>query len=153
MFINKICNAFDNAQIKYALVGGHAVALHGAVRGTVDLDFILKWNKKNLLKVEKVLLELGFKSKLPITAEDVFYFKDEYINNRNLIAWNFYNPSNPVEQIDIIIKYDLAKYRTKTVKTDNGPIKVITIDDLITIKKESGRPQDIEDIKALEQLK
>ncbi len=37
-FLNQICNALQTNRVRYALVGGYAVALHGAVRGTVDVD-------------------------------------------------------------------------------------------------------------------
>jgi hypothetical protein len=34
------------AKVRYALVGGHAVVLHGAVRGTVDI--VIAFRKKSL---------------------------------------------------------------------------------------------------------
>lgn len=37
-FLNQICHALQTNRVRYALVGGYAVALHGAVRGTVDVD-------------------------------------------------------------------------------------------------------------------
>lgn len=58
-------------QIPYTLVGAHAVALHGTVRGTVDIDFIIKWSLKNLTLIEKALNELGLTSRLPIRSEDM----------------------------------------------------------------------------------
>ncbi len=42
MFLLRISQAFQQANIPYALVGGYAVALHGAVRGTIDVDIITK---------------------------------------------------------------------------------------------------------------
>lgn len=152
MFINKVCNFLSEKNIPYAVVGGYALALHGAPRGTIDIDFITNWNFKNLKKVEEALNELNLISRIPVTANEIYNFKDEYIKNKNLIAWNFYNPKNISEQIDIIITEDLKKYKTKNIKTDLGIITVISLKDLIKMKKKSNRPQDIEDIKALEQL-
>jgi hypothetical protein len=40
MFILKVVKALNAYKVHYAVVGGYAVALHGAVRGTVDLDFL-----------------------------------------------------------------------------------------------------------------
>ena len=59
---------------------------------------------------------------------------------------------NPLEQVDIIINYDLTGKRTTRVELASGPVRVLSIEDLIAMKRESGRPQDIEDIRALEQL-
>ena len=101
--ITRLCQAFARKKLRYAIVGGYAVALHGAVRGTVDVDIALNWNLKSLQIAEQVLSELGLESRLPISALDVFQFREEYIQNRNLIAWNFHNPKDPTEQVDIIM--------------------------------------------------
>lgn len=152
MFIHKVCAALENARIPYAVVGGYAVALHGAIRGTIDVDIVIKWSLKNLQKVESVLKELGLVSLHPINADSVFHFRDEYIQNRNLIAWNFYDSSNHANQIDIIINYDLTHAKVKTVCTPSGRIKILSRDDLIRMKRASGRPQDLIDAEALGSL-
>ena len=87
-----------------------------------------------------------------MSAREVYAFRDEYVRNRNLIAWTFHNPDDPLEQVDIIINYDLTGKRTKRVELSSGPVEVLSIRDLIAMKRESGRPQDIEDIRALEQF-
>jgi hypothetical protein len=152
MFIHEICKAFQKEHIPYAIVGGYAVALHGAVRGTVDIDVVLKWTKSNLKKIVKTLNELGLVSRLPLDPESVFHFREEYIKNRNLIAWNFYDPKNPLHQVDIIITYDLEGAKVDHFKTPLGNISVLSLNDLIEMKRASGRTQDIEDIKTLENL-
>lgn len=152
MFIHDVCTALDKGKIPYAIVGGYAVALHGAIRGTIDVDIAIHWTLKNLENVEKALKEMGLVSLIPIDSKSLFHFKDEYIQKRHLIAWNFYDPNNPVNQVDIIINYDLKNARTKTITTSSGKIKVLSRNDLIAMKKASGRPQDLEDVKALESL-
>lgn len=152
MFLNRVCDRFNEAKIPYAIVGGYAVALHGAVRGTVDIDIVIEWTLKNLLKMEKVLKELGLISRLPIDADSVFHFKEEYIQKRNLIGWNFYNPNNPLQQVDIIIPFDLKHHKIKIMQTIEGKVKVLAKEDLIEMKRKSGRKQDLEDVKALEAL-
>ena len=153
LFLNKICSALDDKGIRYAIVGGHAVALHGAVRGTVDVDIALAWSLKTVQATEQALLDNGLVSRLPLNADDVFEFRDEYAKKRNLIAWNFYNPNNPTEQVDIIITYDLKGRKVKNIETSGGNIRILNRKDLIDMKQESGRPQDLEDIKALRKLK
>jgi hypothetical protein len=152
MYINRVCHALEKAKVPYALVGGVAVALHGAIRGTVDMDIVLVWTLKNLEQAEKALQKIGYVSLLPINAQMVFQFRDEYIQNRNLIAWIFYNPKNPLEQVDIIINYDLKNHRSEIMTAPEGKLRVLSLSDLIAMKKEAGRLQDKEDIKALEAL-
>jgi len=153
MFINQVCQALERQGIRYAIVGGYAVALHGAVRGTMDVDIAINWNLGALRKAEQALNQIGLVSRLPICADDVFRFRDEYINNRNLVAWNFYNPEDVSQQVDIIITYDLKGKGRQRLDTRSGPLHILRLSDLIRMKREAGRAQDLEDVKALEKLK
>jgi len=152
MLLIRVVDALESENIKYALVGGHAVALHGAVRGTIDLDFVIQLTKSAFLKTEKALGEIGLKSRLPVDAEDVFNFREEYIRNKNLIAWSFVNSDKPTEMVDIIITEDESQITTVNKEVMGRKIKVANLPSLIRMKKKSGRPQDIEDVKALERL-
>lgn len=153
MFIYKLVKKLAENNIEYAIAGGYAVAFHGAVRGTVDIDLIIKLEKESFLKIEKTLEQIGLQSRLPIKTEEVFNFREEYINNRNLIAWNFINLNNPIESVDILLLEDLKKFKTININSNNNILKVVSMNDLIKMKKRSGRPQDIEDIKILRSLK
>jgi hypothetical protein len=152
-FIQKVCGSLDGAGVRYALVGGHAVALHGAIRGTLDVDIAIDWSRNSLKKTERALSSIGLKSRLPVSAEEIYQFRDEYVRNRNLIAWNFFNPKNLIEQVDIIITYDLKGKKRQRLDTAAGPVHVLNRKDLIDMKRQSGRPQDLEDVSALERLK
>ncbi|VAX31136.1 hypothetical protein MNBD_NITROSPIRAE01-1055 [hydrothermal vent metagenome] len=153
MFLLQVVNSLEKQRVRYALVGGHAVALHGAVRGTIDLDFVIQLDEKSFKSAEQALLDIGLKSHLPVTAENIFQFREEYIKNKNLIAWSFVNPNHPIEIVDIIITEDLKKMKTVTKKIAGKNIHLASIPDLITMKLKSNRAQDREDIKALEKLK
>lgn len=151
--LERVCKALNRAKVRYVIVGGYAVALHGAIRGTLDIDIALRWTKKDLLKTEAALMEIGLVSRLPVTALDVFEYREEYIRNRNLVAWNFQNPSDPSEQLDVIINFDAKGKRAVYKRLPDTSVPLLNIKDLIEMKKTSGRPQDIEDIRALEKLK
>ena len=152
MFIQNVIRALEKHNIKYALVGGYAVALHGAIRGTVDVDIVIALTKASLEGAESALGNIGLQSRLPVTAEDVYRFRKEYIENRNLVAWSFINPDNPIEVVDILITEDVKNIKTVTRQAFGMTIRIAAIPDLIKLKKKSGRPQDIEDIRALEKL-
>ena len=151
-FLEKVCSELNKQNVQFAIVGGYAVALHGAVRGTVDIDFVVKWRLEALSSAEKALMKLGLVSRIPVHASDVYHFRKEYIENRNLIAWNFYNPSNPVEQVDIVINFELGDGMVKNMNVGSTTIPVLNINSLINMKRESGREQDLLDIDALERL-
>ena len=88
-----------------------------------------------------------------LEIKDVFHFRDEYIQNRNLLAWSFYNPSDLSQQLDIVINMDLKGRKTNKRVLRDQTIYVLNLEDLIAMKKEAGRPQDLADIEALESLK
>lgn len=152
-FVEKVCRALTDHGVRYALVGGYAVALHGAVRGTVDIDIVVDWNLESLQGAEQALRDLGLVSRLPVGADDLFNFRDEYVNNRNLVGWNFYNPDDISQQVDLVITYDLKGRRRQRVATASGPLFLLTVEDLVNMKRASGRPQDLADVAALEKLR
>lgn len=152
MFIETVSKALDDYGVSFAVVGGYAVALHGAVRGTIDLDLVLAWNQQNLEQAVQALQSIGLKSRLPLDTNTVFTQRDSLIRDKNLIAWNFYNPQNLAEQVDLIIDYDLAHRATKNVTIGNTCIPLLNKQDLINMKENSGRPQDLADIAALRSL-
>lgn len=153
MWIYEICGAFERAKIRYAIVGGYALTLHGAVRGTIDLDLVIELTRPAFLKAEAVLLGLGFISRLPVTGAQVRDFREEYIRNRNLVAWNFFHPRRPYEIIDIIITDDARKMKIDKMKIDGHSIRVASLESLIEMKRRCGRPQDLVDVAALETLR
>lgn len=152
MFIFKLVNVLEDNNIDYAVAGGYAVALHGAVRGTVDIDLVINLEIDSFIKIEKALKNIGLQSRLPVNAQEVFNFRKEYIKKRNLIAWNFININNPIESVDILLTEDLNKIKSKVIKSGRYKIKVVSVRDLIKMKNKSGRPQDLEDIKALKEI-
>ena len=119
----------------------------------MDVDIAINWDLNTLRQTEKALKEIGLVSRLPVSADDVFQFRDEYITNRNLVAWNFYKPEDASQLVDIIITYDLKDKGRQRLHTAAGPIHVLQLNELIRMKRKSGRPQDIEDADALEKLK
>lgn len=152
LFVESVCKALAGHGVRYALAGGHAVALHGAVRGTVDIDVVVDWTLKSLQKTEAALRESGLVSRLPVRADDIFNFRDEYIEKRNLVAWNFYHPGDPSQQVNVIISYDLKGKRRTGITTSSAALYVLSLRDLVEMKRVSGRPQDLADVDALERL-
>jgi hypothetical protein len=152
MFLHRLILALDQNEVDYAIVGGLAVALHGAIRGTVDIDIVIQLSENDFVNAERVFLLLGLEPKLPIQAKHVFHFREDYIKNRNLIAWSFFNPVRPLEIVDVIISHDRKKMKVKKIAAFGTTIKVATIPELIKMKGQSARPQDLSDIEALKKL-
>lgn len=153
MLLLRLAEALDRARVAYAIVGGYAVALHGAVRGTLDIDLVLRFDEKQFEAAERAFCSIGLEPRLPVTASEVFRFREEYVRNRNMTAWTFVNPARPSEIVDVILTSDLRDMRVRRVKIQGKSVKLASIDDLIRMKTESNRPQDVEDVKALKKLR
>ena len=152
MFILKVVSVLDDYKIPYAIAGGHAVALHGAIRGTVDINLLIQWKLENLKLVQRALGEIGLQSRLPVSPEDIFHSRDEYIKEKNLMTWNFINPDDPSEQVDVLIISDLGDISVEKTSLEGKTLNIISKKDLIAMKEASRREQDLWDVKALRLL-
>lgn len=150
MFIFQIVDALDKAGVRFAVAGGHAVALHGATRGTLDVDVVLALSKENFVAAEKALASIGLTSRLPVDAAEVFAFRKEYLERRNLIVWNFIDPKDPSRVLDIVLTWDLKPGEVARMRAAGRDIPVLSKAALIAMKKAAGRPQDLIDVEALE---
>ncbi len=152
MFILEIIKELDKNKIPYAIVGGYALAFHGAVRATVDVDLVIKLSLSQLEAIEKTLKEMGLQSRLPLNAKEVHQFRQEYIKNRNLIAWSFVDYKNPTRILDILLTEDLNRIKVESVSIGGYKVKIASLEDLKKMKEKSKRPQDLLDIENINRL-
>lgn len=133
---------FNAKQVEYLVVGAHALAVHGHVRATKDLDLWVRPDLGNGKKVCEALREFG----APISE-----LKAEDFATESLI---FQVGVAPV-RIDIITAVDGVKFEecwAKRVSSRYGdqPVSVLSREDLIRNKRASGRLQDLADLEKLE---
>jgi len=152
MFLFDVVASLNLSRVPYALAGGYAVALHGAVRGTIDVDLVIRFTERDFKAAERAFRRISLEPRLPVTASQVFRYRKEYVRNRNLIAWSFVNPARPSEMVDVILTHDLARMKVKRVRIQRRLIRLLSIRDLIKMKLRSRRPQDVEDVRALRKL-
>lgn len=152
MFLFEVIDSLEKNKIKYALVGGYALALHGVVRATIDVDLVVQINKTQLKLVETAMSMIGLQSRLPINAEDIFNFREEYIKNRNMIAWSFVDYTDPAKVVDIIITENLKEFKVKKVSVKGRKISLASLDDLLRMKTGTGRQKDALDVESIKRL-
>lgn len=150
-----IFKEFNKKKIKYIVVGGIAVNLHGIPRATYDIDLLLYLEDKNLKKYLSLLKAWGFKPKVPVDIMD-FAKKEkrmDWIKHKNMKAFNLVNPAWAISEIDIIIDtpsdYKKAAKNMEYITIADLAIPTISIRDLIEMKKNAGRKQDKADIRYL----
>lgn len=154
----EIFKALNQAQVSYLVAGGIAVNLHGVERATADLDLVVHLEEANVRKFAAVMTELGYCPKVPVKAEALADAQQRqmWIDKKNMIVFSFINPNEPLELIDIFVEHPLpfeAMYDKRVVRQAFGTqIPVMSIDDLIVIKMEAGRPKDLFDVSLLQPL-
>lgn len=130
--------------VEYLIVGGYALAFHGHPRYTKDIDVWIGQSEDNAVKMMTVLRAFGFAS-LPLTEAD-------FTTSENIIQLGF-----PPNRIDILtsvdgIDFQESKSQALQITVDGITVPLISIPDLITNKRASGRLQDLADVEKLEQL-
>lgn len=69
----KLCNLYE---VRYLIIGGYAVSIHGYPRSTKDLDVLIQMNEENAGKMKNVIDDFGFGS-LKLTRED--FLKPDFV--------------------------------------------------------------------------
>jgi predicted nucleotidyltransferase len=159
LYYEDIFEELEKKKVKYLIIGGIAINLHGVERSTGDMDIMLSMDEKNLLKFVSVMKKLGLTPKVPVKPEDIadpiklMRWKKE----KNMKVFTFIDVDNPYINIDVMTENYISfeKAYKKRIITESWGIDVslIGIDDLIKLKKIAGREKDMEDIKLLKARK
>ncbi|HUZ59833.1 MAG TPA: DUF6036 family nucleotidyltransferase [Hanamia sp.] len=138
----ELCNKHD---VRYLVIGGYAVSVHGYPRSTKDIDVCIEMSERNASKMVQVINVFGFSS-LKLKKED--FLKKNFITQLGF----------PPLRIDILndlygVPFEEAWQNKKIVSFENVPVNFIGYSDLLKVKEKAGRPQDIADINKLKKRK
>lgn len=151
-----VFQALHDHGVDYVVVGGVAVVIHGHQRLTTDIDLVIGFGGDNAAKVIQALVALGLQPRIPVPATQ---FADadkrtEWINEKNMIVFSLADPSNPFISVDLFLDppvcFEDLRRRAVVKKFEGVDVVVCSREDLIRLKKISGRQLDQDDIKALE---
>jgi hypothetical protein len=129
-------------QVRYLVVGGFAVAVHGTPRYTKDLDIWVEVSAENAGRIIAALDEFGFAS-LGLRAED---FLDP-----DVVIQLGYEP-NRIDFLTKLTGVEFAEAYPARTSITLGELEVPLIDrtSLIANKRALGRPHDLDDARGLE---
>ena len=154
-----IFKTLNDEGMRYIVAGGVAVNLYGIPRMTYDIDLLIDLEEGNIQKLLLLLERWGFKPRVPVDPSGLMDSKrrEEWIRERGLRAFTFVNPEWPISEIDILLKgpvgYKEAARRVRHFQVKGVMIPVVSIEDLIEMKRGTGRRQDEADIRYLERLR
>jgi hypothetical protein len=137
----ELLELFNKHKVEYLIVGGYALAFHGAPRFTGDIDLFVRPVRKNAERILAALDEFGFGS-LDLS-------EDDFADLGKVVQLGV-----PPVRIDIITSISGVSWE----KADTGkvpgqyaqmPVCFISREDFIANKRATGRKKDAADIEAL----
>lgn len=136
-------DSLNKTEVRYILVGGYSVVLHGYSRTTGDMDLWVERSQGNYQKIKKAFQLFG----MPV-------FDMTENNFLSHPVWDVFTFGTPPVAIDIMIKVDglnFADVFEKSVFFEEDDLKIRTISrtDLITAKKNANRSKDLNDLENL----
>ena len=159
MFYLDLFSTLHRHQVEYALIGGLAVALHGVERNTMDIDLALVLSPDNVDRFLHAAQDLGLTPVLPVpitTLRDTDTLRDWH-DHRHLTAFGLRSPGAAGVTVDILlfppIDPQALQERALALEIGSTPVRVASIDDLIALKQQAGRPLDLDDVAHLQKIK
>ena len=159
MYYESVFRTFQREKVSYLIAGGMAVNLYGVPRFTKDLDILIDPSEGNLKRLGKALKFLGYKPKVPVSFKEFLNPANwtKWKREKGMIAFNLYHPKKAYEEIDLLVNVPLsfskAKKNSETLRAGNLRLYLVSLDDLIRMKRNSKRQQDLADIEALKKVK
>ena len=129
--------------VKYILIGGYSVILHGYSRTTGDMDLWVERSEENYLTLKSAFHDFGMPV-FDMTKENFLFHP----------VWDVFTFGIPPVAIDIMIKLEGFNFqevyeRAIIFHDDNLEIRVIHKNDLVAAKQKAGRSKDLNDLENL----
>ena len=131
--------------VRYALLGGAAMAVHGFPRMTRDIDCIFPVDRRNNAKLMAALEAIAAQRRI------------DHFPKREWLDQGFSTAAEGEIALDILFVAASRKFaeyakHIEEREIDGVRFKVLDLDGML-LSKETGRPQDLADIRKLRQLK
>jgi hypothetical protein len=144
--LRELLRSLISHEVEFLVVGAHAVAYYARPRYTEDLDLLVSRNVENVNRLKKALDEfgagIGDSGAAKLTGLD-----------RAMIRLG--TPPSMVDIINFGSKRPFADLWLNRVEGELDEVKVCfpSKEDLIEMKLEAGRPQDLVDVTSLKKSK
>lgn len=119
--VETVLAALNAAQVRYLVVGGVAVALHGYLRTTADLDLVIDLDEANAARAIAALTGLGFGPRAPVAATD--FARDNvrraWVADKGMTVFWLWRPRMPGFEVDLFaeVPFDFDAAEIRAVRT------------------------------------
>ena len=137
----EFCSLLNEEKIDYLIVGGYAVAFHGAPRATGDIDILIRPEHEHVLRLLSAIERFGFPTD-SVTPEYLLTYSKILQLGRIPVQIHIMTSITGVE-------WDVAWGSRQSGVYGEVPVNYIGLSALIANKAAAARPKDIADIKAL----
>ena len=142
--MQQVLAAFVKNGVEFLVIDGYAVAFHGHVRLTKDVDLFIQPSPENAKRIIAAFEELGFKH-------------PELTVNGLMKPDSVFKLGKAPEQIELLntvkgITWEEARAGAISEKLLAQPVRFVDLETLIKSKKAAGRLQDLADVEALERI-
>lgn len=139
--------------VEYLTIGGVAVNVHGHVRNTRDIDILIEWSLGNMQRLAVALGELDAK----LFGVDADLLDVDPQNPEDLLSSGNFTLRTDAGGLDLFDPDEIPggrpyrEMRPRAVEAvvEGVSIRAVGFDDLIRLKRESGRDRDLEDAATL----
>lgn len=154
--IEAIVRALERAGVRYLVAGGVAVNAHGYLRFTQDMDLVIALDSANVISAFDALATLGYKPRVPITAEQFAdaELRRTWIREKGMQVLNLASDLHRETTIDIFVTepFDFDEEYRSAFAGELAPglkMQFVSIRTLIAMKQIANRPRDLDDIQHL----
>lgn len=154
----EIFRALGKARVRYLVVGGVAVMLHGVPRVTADLDLMPDFEEGNMLRLVKALAKSGLRPMIPESPEAIADpgNRARWVREKHMIVLRFQDWKRAYRLVDVFVRhpvpFERAYARRLRIPLFRCSAPVASARDLIAMKRKAGRDRDLYDIAALRRL-
>jgi len=145
--------ALARHEVEYVTIGGVAVQAHGAQRMTQDLDVVIATSRENIQRLASALSEVDARV-LGSGGE-----RSRSVPSAALLAsgdqWHLITAYGPLDVLTLpahLGSFAEVRGRAHEVPLGGVVVPIAHRDDLLKMKRASGRPQDLADVRLLESL-
>lgn len=149
----ELIELLEHHQVEFILIGGLAAVLHGAPIATYDIDICYARSAKNLDRLAGALRELqptlrGAPPDLPFRLD-----AESLALGSNFTFSTVLGPLDLLGYVEPLGTYENLLIHADLMDLNKHQIRVISLDDLLTIKRYIGRPKDRAALDQLEAIR